>query len=144
MKNYIPDGYTEPGYIADRRGIHESCRFKYRRMLHGQRVTLANSAANPQAFVKAMYVALEKHLAEWDVVKWNPNDATKLETLPINALNIASLAPQLIERLYNIVAGYDLSDDDPKVGPTIQPDELDALISGENAGDAAAAADQKN
>lgn len=155
MKNFIPleDGYTETGYIAERKGVYESCRFKYRRMLHSERARITATNGNTNDFVKAMYRGLESHVKEWDVMKWSADDAdgSNAETLPIKAANIARLSPTFIEIMFNIVAGYAPSDDDPNAVPQTVPDELDAVINGDGNGstrdnihDRAAEADSKN
>lgn len=145
MRNYIPDGYTENGYIAERTGIHEACTFKYRRMLHAARARVHNAGrVGPDAGNKATYLALETHLEEWDVVKIDPTDESKVEVLPIKAVHIARLAGDLIEKLFAVVAGYSASDPLPDQSVTATKDELDAIMEGGNVGDVQAEGHAKN
>lgn len=127
MRSYIADGYTESGYIAEKPGIHEAVRFKYRRMLHGAlaRVRDKMSQSNLDG-AKAVYPELTEHVKDWDVKEYDKEDK-EVGTLERSTKNFARLAPQLVEKLFNIVAGYqasdlERSDDKP------QRDEIDELL----------------
>jgi hypothetical protein len=143
MRNYIPDGNTEPGYIAERKGIHEACAFKYRRALHSERAKVQDAGGKGNVeFAKAVYRCLEAHVVEWDL-KDGEGDVAK--PVPVKAVNIARVAPALVDRLFAIVGGYDFSDDVPGATPTAPAgDELDRLVENGNANDAAVENQQKN
>lgn len=139
MRNFIPDGYQEVGYIAERKGIYSACRFEYRPMLHGERNRVMDAMRNgPKDGSKAVYAAIEKHLVKWD----QRND--KDEPLAKTGINIARLRPEFTERLFNIITGYAASDDDPDAAPKVEPDELESLLEGKPPGDAKLEADAKN
>jgi hypothetical protein len=132
VSNYIPDGYTKDGYIAERLGVFDAVVFKFRPMLH-----LSLAEYNDKARIsnvegaKEMYRKLEKHVVSWDAKEAGG-------VIELKAAKIARLPPALIERLFNIVAGYQGNDEDPaKKVPT--GDEFDSLLE-----DAGASDDAKN
>jgi hypothetical protein len=142
--SYIPDGFTASAYIAEYPGLYSACRFKFRPMLHAERSKVFD-AGRIDNFnsAKATYLALEKHVVEWDVrsidAKGEPG-----EVLPIKALCIARLAPNLIERLFAIVAGVSAADEDPAIARTEPLDQFDVLLEGQSHNDTKREAELKN
>ena len=142
--NFIPDGYTKSAYIAERPGIYYECRFKHRPVLHGERNQVQaaiGSAKDSNAASAVIYRLIEKNIVEWDQV----DQADK--PLKCTAVNIARMAPEFIERLFNVVCGFQPSDHDPATGQPAVPeaDELTRLLEGgSSATDAQQEADAKN
>ena len=145
MPAYLPEGFTENGYIAAADRAFEAVRFKFRPMSLAQRFACEESfrvkKGDDQA--RITFTVLEKQLVSWDVKA--PGNA---EPLPITKDNLARITPSLALRLYNIVAGYSASDLDPADASPGGGDESDALFesmfSGKSVGDAKAEADAKN
>lgn len=132
MRSYIADGYTESGYIAEKPGIYEAVHFKYRRMLHGAlaRVRDKMNQGNLDG-AKAVYPELAEHLKEWDVKEYD-KDGKEVGTLKLGVKEVARLAPQLVEKLFNIIAGYQASDVEPSSDKP-QRDEIDELLEASTA-----------
>lgn len=142
MKNYIADGYNEPGYVAESPGLYSACRFTYRRALHLVRNRWYD-AGRPgrEAAAKAQYEILAKQLFSWDVVD------DKGQPVPIKPLEIARVAPDLIDIIFNIVLGLSKSDDEPGAASTsagVTGDEFDQLLESSRTPDEQAEADAKN
>lgn len=127
MRSFIADGYTESGYIAEKPGIYEAVRFKYRRMLHGA-LARVRDRMNQGSLdgAKAVYPELAEHVKEWDVKEYD-KDEKEVGTLKIGVKEVARLAPQLVEKLFNIVAGYQASDME-RSDDKPQRDEIDELL----------------
>lgn len=138
-KNTIPsDGYTEPGYVAERPGLHGELRFVFRPMLvedQSKIMRALEKASNDGWAVKAARVVADR-VREWSL------------TEPIKAEQVLRLKPALFSRLYGIVLGTDASDIDPQ-WPTEQKaeaveDDIDALLAGKTAGAAREERNEKN
>lgn len=145
--NFIPDGYTISAYIAERPGLYQESRFTYRPVLHGERariVAAMSNAKEPKDASRVIYQTIEKQIVSWDQV-----DRAN-EPLKATAVNIARMAPEFVERLFNVICGYQASNDDPAIAPQAtkgEQDELDRLLEGESAVEAVekqAGADAKN
>lgn len=142
--NFIPDGYTTTGYIAERPGVYFESRFSYRPVLHGERNKITadiGSAKDSNTGSMVIYTVLERQLVDWDQVDRNNKPLKPTKT------NIARMAPEFIERLFNVVCGFGPSDIDPAKKTVEVPavDELAALLEGGQAAtDAQQEADAKN
>lgn len=133
MQNYIPDGYTENGYLAERPGIYSEVRFTYRRLLHGSLAKVRDQMKGGfYESAKAIYPTLAKQIVSWDVRKVNP-DGSDAGVLEIKEIEIARLAPQLIMGLFDIVGGFAASDPDPQAMPSTPKDDIDSLLENESA-----------
>jgi hypothetical protein len=111
MASYIPDQYTEHGYIAERRNLHGALRFQFRPMLLDERSLF--SQANIQNKPREQNRNIAKLLAE-KIVCWDLKDAGKKDApLAITIDNMLRLQPALFDRLFGIIMGNDAFDDDP-------------------------------
>lgn len=134
MQDLIPDGYTESGYIAAVPGIHNAVKFSYRPMRHVDLAKLRERlAVGPLEGAKAIYGVLRQHVTGWDLKDDSGAVAGRSE------LDFAKLRPQLLDRLYAIVAGHVPSDQEPAAAPPV--DSVDALLQEHGE---AAATDEKN
>lgn len=141
--NIIPnDGYTEAGYFAERRGLNTAIHFRYRPLTHSQRYAtqdvLAKRTGTPQSL--AVHATVAKQVVEWDLVDAAGNP------LPITPQTVASVKPQIVERLFSCVMGYeagdlDASDSGAKDAFTL---ELEAAAAGETIGAHREAVNEKN
>ena len=144
LTHIIPDGYDEPGYIAEQAGLHSAVRFVYRPMLAEERDTLARASAGkqPAEYYKVMAAAMASRIVSWDVV------GVKDEALPVAASSIRTLRPRLFDRLYAIICGDSPSDVDPKASAQVRDEEaeaaLQAAIEGRPVSDVKQGADAKN
>jgi hypothetical protein len=127
MRSYIADGYTESGYIAEKPGIYEAVRFKYRRMLHPS-LAKVRDKMNLGSYegAKAIYPEIASRVTEWDIKEYD-KDGKEVGTLKVGVNEIAHLATQLVEKLFNIIAGY-LPNDTEDAGKSDSKDEIDALV----------------
>lgn len=142
--NFIPDGYTTTGYIAERPGLYYESRFKYRVMLHGERNRVSDDIARAKdsnTSSAVVYRAIEKQLVEWDQINRNG------EPVKPTAVNIAHMSPMFVEKLFSVVCGFGPSDNDPATQAVAVPerDELERLLEGGPAvADGNSEADAKN
>lgn len=139
----INDGYNEPGYLAERKGLHPAVRFTFRPMLHEKRacvnaLIMAGGVNGPRAMVKAIV----DHLVSWDVCG---KDGKPVE---VSLTNVAHLRPNIIEGLYNIVSGWSPSDPEPNANPeeagAVTEISQEAWLKGHSEADVKAGADAKN
>lgn len=139
----INDGYNEPGYLAERKGLHPAVKFTFRPMLHEKRagvnaLIMAGGVNGPRAMVKAIV----DHLVSWDVC-----DKDK-KPVEVSLANVAHLRPNLIEGLYNIVSGWAPSDPEPNATPEEAGADTaisqEAWLKEQTVADVKASADAKN
>lgn len=139
----IEDGYTEAGYIKESKGLYPELRFTYRPMLHAERDAIASQIGTktPEQ-VSVIFVAAARHR----IVSWTATHGGN--TLEIMDENIRRLRPSLFDRLYNIIAGAQASDPDPKASEDARQGEadaaLEAAITGQSIGVVKEAAAEKN
>jgi len=112
MRNIRPadDGYTKHGYIAHKEGFWNELRFTYRPATHAERTAYEDGIRDSKgaAASRVVCVAIAKHVSSWDEV-----DAHGKQ-LPVTADTVQRLEnPYLVDRLYNIVRGWECSDPDP-------------------------------
>lgn len=110
MLAYIPDGYTERGFIAAEEGKHPELRFEYRPLLHEQVVRIDGESARKNGSNEPAAKALAEQLVSWDV-----KDASGGE-VKISSESLMRIRPPLFIKLYAIVAGYRASDHATKTG----------------------------
>lgn len=101
------DGYTERGYIKT---IHGDGRFVYRptRAIDESEHVAGSKEKEGAAWHQHCAERMVKHLVSWDAVDESG------EAVPITAENLNSLPGLVFWKIYNIIAGFDLSDEDPE------------------------------
>lgn len=109
MSDFIDDGYTEEGYIANEEGYHGELEFTFRPALPrlADRVTALLMADKWEAFWDAAAKALAsepKLLQSWSLKGAGGQD------VPITAANIQRLKPRLAHKLWSVVSGNRPSD----------------------------------
>lgn len=106
---FIHDGYTRQGYIAARKRLHPALRFTYRPMLSQNRAVIFHQMAAMEAD-EAERLAAEAVKAQ--LVSWDLKDHED-RTVEISVPNLLRVEPNLAVRLFQIVTGRDVSDEDP-------------------------------
>lgn len=123
--NYIPDGYTETGYIAEVPRIHGEVRFTFRPMLNEERAIVYGRRAkelSPRELEQQFAAEIVARVNEWSLVQ---DDGSPLA---ITRENVLRLKPMLFQRLFQIVAGSDASDVDPTWPQEAKAEVADAKI----------------
>lgn len=144
LTHIIPDGYEEPGYIAEQAGLFPAVRFVYRPMLAEARdtITATTSRKQPNEYHKILAAAMASRIVKWDVVSADG------KPLAADAATIRQLRPRLFDRLYSIICGDSSSDIDPKAEPQAQNADaeaaLQAAIDGRSAAEVKREEDGKN
>jgi hypothetical protein len=144
LTHTIPDGYEEPGYIAEQPGLYPEVRFVYRPMRVDERDTLAraSSGKQPSEYCKILAAAMASRIVSWDL------NAADGNALAVCAATAFTLRPRLFDRLYGIICGDSPSDIDPKAAPQARNEEaeaaLQAAIEGRPAAQVKQEADAKN
>lgn len=136
---YIPDGYTESGYVAGIPRLYPPVAFEYRPMLPGERaraLKLSDTAQYADAADAEVGAAnaILKHIVRWDVVD------DKGAELPVSVKSLLHLRPSLNTQIFNIVLGLRPSDPTPKemTGDDQQPNKYQSLMEGVPATEVAA------
>jgi len=104
MLDFISDGYTQQGYIAQVTGLHGALSFEFRPILAEERAVYYSpktQALPADQQEKAACKLLAAKLASWTLV-----DAAGA-CVPINAENVSRVRPALQGKLWRIVAGLD-------------------------------------
>lgn len=131
-KAFIPDGYTESGFIAELKNIHEPVRFKFRPVLPEAVRTLMNGFWEKTAKAQGEIVdqTLMRQLVEWDLTD---HEGSPLE---ISVSNLRRIKKPLKDHLFNIVTCFEGSDDDSQAPENDEEAALDfdELLSGESDG----------
>lgn len=145
MLDYIPDGYTEGGYISPADGFHGPLRFEFRPMLVDERALLYGEAIKrlpEDAQLKKRAQAVASRIKSWSLL-----DAAG-QAVPVNVDRLLRLKPELFYKLLNVVIGLEASDVDPEAALdrhlAVLDERLQALVSSQPAGDLREAADVKN
>ena len=108
--NYIRDGFTQAGYIAEVENLHGECRFNYRPMLPEE--SLKMDIFRGQFFndgtkiVNEIATLLQPRIESW-------SESVDGEPLKITVVNLRRIRPQLLHKLYDVVSGNRASDTDP-------------------------------
>ena len=143
MKNLRPadDGYTKPGYIAAKEGFWNALRFTYRPATHAERTAYEDGIRDSKgaAASRVVCTAIAKHLTSWDETDKDG------KMVPITAETIGRMENTfLVDRLYNIVRGWECSDPDPSAA-TVDADTLiQSLLENVPPGIIAEERDRKN
>ena len=144
MLNYIPDGYTQPGYIEAVAGLHGSLRFSYRPYTSEERAKtmLPINQASPDRRPTLYMQAIIKKLTAWDLVD------QKEQALPISIATLRVLVPTLFDVLVDVVLGFRPSDVDPLWTADEQDENAaavaDSMANGVTVGQITEATDEKN
>lgn len=142
--DYVSDGYTASGYIAEVPGLHGELRFRYRPFLVEEDVTLAVATEKlDRSKANRAYVAqVAAKLVEWSLV-----DADG-KAVEISSASVARLSIPLWYRLKSIMLGIGPSDTDPKASDSQADEEagllLASIMEGKPIGQAAEEANEKN
>jgi len=128
---YIPDGYERDGYIAEEPRLYPAVKFRYRPMLAQDRSQIqhafAQAAEHPRKQDELMAKAIESRVVQWDLIKQDG------EPVPVKAREMVRLQPNMLYKLYAIVAGNIPSDEAPSPDLCNSDDgELDAALRGES------------
>lgn len=103
-----PDGYTLSGYIKARDGFWDAMEFTYRPCTHAERVAYEDAVNKSSGEKKSLCVceAIFRHLKTWNEVddQGKPIRITK-ETIGMMKNGY------LVDRLYNIITGWETSDE---------------------------------
>lgn len=130
MLNYIPDGYTQRGYIEASEGKHGPLAFTFRPMLPEERdaveEVLAIRPAREGSQVAAAAVA--HALFEWDLRDENGCP------LPVGLDCVRRLRPSLFDKLYAVVSGREPSDPPPQQTAAEEQDYVVRLLEAAGAG----------
>ena len=127
---YLHDGYTCAGYVQERRHLHPAVRFTYRPMLRQNRSVVfkrIRDDSDPKALDVVYARTIAGQIVEWDLTM--PDGAP----VPLTAEHILRLEPNLFDKLFNIVTGISVTDEDPRWSEDQRSDfdaELDAALAG--------------
>ncbi len=127
---YLTDGYTRAGYVAERKHLHPAVRFTYRPMLRQNRSVVfkrIRDDSNPRALDVVYARTIAGQIVAWDLAL--PDGAP----VPLAAEHILRLEPNLFEKLFNIVTGICVTDEDPRWTQSERSDfdaQLDATLAG--------------
>jgi hypothetical protein len=144
MLNYIPDGYTQRGYIEASAGLHYALAFAFRPMLPEERdaveEVLALRPAREGSQVTAAAVA--HALLEWDLCDANGCP------VPVGIEYVRRLRPALLDKLYSVVSGREAGDPPPMKTEAEEQDFVARLLEAAGTGctpwEATLEADRKN
>lgn len=109
---YIPDGYTRPGYIQAVPRLYDSLRFEYRpsrritRAKHFRDLDKVKNDDDKSERVACDFIA--SRLVSWDAKN------EEGESIPLSSATLGDLEPVLFERLYTIILGNAIPDEDPE------------------------------
>lgn len=145
-QSLIYDGYTQPGYIAEAKGLHGSVRFRFRPMISEQTDTFARDEFKRRPPLEAAVIiaaATKEQIVEWDVFGKDGRTAA------VSVANIRALPSPIFNRLFNIIAGYSPSDvehglDVDEGGDDYAKRLLESAAAGKPVGQVQREADAKN
>lgn len=107
------DGYTEPFYVKAIPGVYGSVRGRFRPLTHPERQVVTAKVATLAPVESSHYMlrTVCTFVKEWDI-KNEKGAAVPLEPAKV------FLRGALLDRLFNIVCGFDGGDIDPEAGET--------------------------
>lgn len=107
--NFIDDGYTQQGYIAEVPGLHGPLRFEFRPFLVEERAALFASLdkMSRDAYERKCGHAVADRLVAWDVTDRNG------KPVEITGPNVLRLRPTVEDKLLSIMLGVKPTDIDP-------------------------------
>ncbi len=142
--DYVSDGYTAKGYIAEVPGLHKALRFQYRPMLAEDEAVLAEATKRLDArkAVLAYASAIATRLVSWSLVD------EQGKAVPVTEYAVRHVGIPLHYKLRYIITGVSASDIDPEADATSQAAAVDADLQAAIAGTTTARiveeADRKN
>lgn len=141
------DGHDRAGYIEAKPGFWSAMAFRYRLATHAERLAIedAQKGANSAQRSAIVREAIASHLTWWD-----QKDSRGAE-LPRTAEILHTCDNSfLIDRLFNIIQGWELPDEKPNEGPTADDKPFDpaaaiaSQLEGVAVGDLQTERDEKN
>ncbi len=122
VANWIPDGYTVPGYVAEsEKGLYGACAFKYRPGIAGEARYVMEPGLEPEESERRYREFFVNHVLEWDIK--NPLTGKMVE---INLGNVARVNPLLRGEINSICFGTRKSDPHPVTGETAERPDVAA------------------
>jgi hypothetical protein len=123
-KAIIRDGYNETVFLKGRERIHEEITFDFRPMMPGVVRELTNgfSSKPPRVQSSIMFEALSQHVVKWSLTEANGNPVT------LSIENIQRLKNLLLDRMFDVITGYD-GGDDPATATTAEEFDAKAFLS---------------
>lgn len=129
--NYIEDGETRAGYVAEIPRLHEGARFAFRPCLSRERaVILAHMQKQTEPDgVDFAGAVIAQRVQTWDLKRKNG------ELVPLTPEHTVRIHPALLQSIYQIILGLQASDPDPNAAQDGDPNdgarELAAALKGE-------------
>lgn len=107
--NYLADGYTQPAYLKGVPNLYEDLRFTYRPAVVEERSQIVATFGNakPDAFDRKVAQFLAHKIKSWDVVDSQGGE------VEISATAILRLPPELFQKVWQVVGGFEACDTDP-------------------------------
>lgn len=121
MHNFIEDGYTEAGYIAEEPGIHNDLTFSFRPIMVAKRDALnaLYLTDRHEEAISKVSEEMSRSIQSWSLVD------TKGQPVVRSAANMRRIKPRLFDKLWQVLCGMKASDPRPE-DPEKQPTELEA------------------
>lgn len=122
--NYIHDGYTEQGYIAEVERLHKSLAFEFRPLKYDEREAVMQKVRSESPAAQTITLAgiIARQVKSWDAVDEN-GQPLDVRSIP----QIRRLKPPVFAALYDIIACYRPSDPLPEERAT--PDALEEELN---------------
>jgi hypothetical protein len=108
---HIHDGMTRRGYVTERKFQHPAVRFTYRPMLIQNRAVLfrqISECKDPRKEQEYAARCIAAQVGEWDLI----DDFGK--SVPLTSAAVLRLEPNLFNRLFEIVTGTRVTEEDPQ------------------------------
>jgi len=137
-QGYIHDGYTRHGYIKAKERLHPALRFEYRPVMVQNRTVAfkrIEQAGDPRREEQIAAKTIQIHLECWDLLDHEG------KTVPSHVDHILRVEPNLFQKLFGVIMGSLVSDEDPGLGDADSQkklndeDELAFALSGRMPGD---------
>jgi hypothetical protein len=142
--NYLADGYTQTGFLKGLSNLYEDLRFTYRPAVVEERSQILSGYSNSKAdaFDRKVAQFLAQKIKSWDVIDQNGQDVA------VSAAAILRLPPELFQKVWQVVGGFEACDTDPNWPDDIvgrsDAEELESALSGSTIGEVREALDAKN
>jgi hypothetical protein len=142
--DYISDGYTEEGYIAEQPGMNGELRFTFRPFLIDERAVITNGAEKLDVAMRERKyaAAVASKLKSWTLL----DGGGKL--VEITPETVAHVNPPVLVRLTDIVMKMRPSDIDPRWGDKTKSEvsnaAFDAVVAGVPISNIMEASNEKN
>lgn len=142
-RNTIPAGSVASRYIAESPRTYDACRISVQLLTHEERYQASDkigACKSPLQASRLIRDLIARRLKSWDLTG---DDG---EVLPITPEVIAVIQPRMVERLYNIIMGFEAGDEDPADAVTQEDSDanVDAIFGEKTKAQALAENDAKN